>query len=103
MKRYDKLVRDMIPEIIKADGKVCLTRPLDEQELVPALRAKLAEELTEYLQSQEISELTDVVEVIEALVKTAGVTWSQFEQMRNEKRVERGGFSKGVLLLAVED
>ena len=41
MKVYNKLVRDKIPEIIEADGKVCRTHILSNEEYIAALEAKL--------------------------------------------------------------
>lgn len=48
MKVYNKLVRDKIPEIIEADGKVCRTHILSNEEYIVALEAKLNEEVAEY-------------------------------------------------------
>ena len=45
MKIYNKLVRDKIPEIIEADGKLCATHILSEEEYIAALEAKLNEEV----------------------------------------------------------
>jgi predicted house-cleaning noncanonical NTP pyrophosphatase (MazG superfamily) len=42
-----KLVRDRIPEIIRADGCIPVTRVLDEPEYRTALLAKLVEEARE--------------------------------------------------------
>ena len=48
MKVYNKLVRDKIPEIIEADGKVCRTHILSNEEYIVALEAKLNEDVAEY-------------------------------------------------------
>lgn len=48
MPRYDKLVRDRVPEIIEANGNLPVTRTLPADEMLPALRAKMNEELAEY-------------------------------------------------------
>lgn len=37
MKVYNKLVRDKIPEIIEADGKVCRTHILSNEDYIVAL------------------------------------------------------------------
>lgn len=59
MIRYDKLVRDRIPEIIQAAGKRCEVRVLDDDEYAQRLDQKLAEELAEYVQDRSIIELMD--------------------------------------------
>ena len=41
--RYDKLVRDLIPDIIRADGKDCTVEELSEEEYLRLLDAKLNE------------------------------------------------------------
>ena len=43
MKKYDKLVRDRIPEIIKADGKECIVEVVDNKKKYELLERKLRE------------------------------------------------------------
>ena len=45
---YNKLVRDRIPEIIQASGKMCSTEILPDEDYLKYLDAKLDEELAEY-------------------------------------------------------
>ena len=51
-KIYHKLVRDRIPDIIKADGKTCVTEILPDEQYLEMLDAKLSEELAEYQESK---------------------------------------------------
>ena len=60
MKRYDKLVRDRIPQIIREDGRSCRTRTRGQEEYLSLLEDKLREELDEYLQSGSMEELADL-------------------------------------------
>lgn len=48
MKQYHRLVRDQIPEIIKADGKICICETLSDKDYIYLLDQKLNEELAEY-------------------------------------------------------
>ncbi|HEV2529345.1 MAG TPA: nucleoside triphosphate pyrophosphohydrolase [Thermomicrobiales bacterium] len=96
--RHDKLVRDRIPEIIRAAGETPITRTLSIDEHVPALRTKLTEEVAEYLADADVRELADVLEVMRALVAAHGLTWDELESIRAAKRAERGGFDDGVFL-----
>lgn len=57
MKVYNKLVRDKIPEIIEADGKVCRTHILSNEEYIVALEAKLNEEVAEYQADKNLEEM----------------------------------------------
>lgn len=101
VKRYEKLVRDRIPEIISANGQRCMTRILTKEEYVERLDEKLAEELSEYQESGEVEELVDVIEIVRAIVGHRGMSWKDFELLRARKREERGGFGDRLLLQAV--
>ena len=57
MKQYNKLVRDRIPEIIKADGKTCVCETLSDEHYLYLLDQKLNEELAEYQESKSLEEL----------------------------------------------
>ena len=103
MKHYDKLVRDRIPEIIESTGKTCTTRILSREEYLQKLDEKLNEELAEYQQSKSLEELADLLEVMEAVVKARGYTTEQLHRVQEEKRAERGGFEKAILLCQVSE
>ena len=102
MKRYDKLVRDKIPEIIAADGKECKTRVLAESEIHEQLMAKLREEVAEFEKQPNIEEIADIVEVLRALAIRLGSGMDEVEQVRIEKHRKRGGFEKRLFLEYVE-
>lgn len=99
--KYNKLVRDRIPEIIASDGKACVTEILPDERYLEMLDAKLAEELSEYRESRSLEELADLLEVLQAVAKARGWTWEELEQMRQEKAAKRGGFEKKILLREV--
>lgn len=96
--RYDKLVRDNIPEIIKSKGKECITRIAEQQEYTDKLKQKLLEEVNEYLESGNKEELADIEEVLLAIYENEGITKSEVEEIRKNKFNERGGFSKKIIL-----
>ena len=100
-KIYYKLVRDRIPNIIKADGKTCVTEILPDEQYLEMLDAKLSEELAEYQESKSLEELADLLEVMRAVVNARGWTWEQLEQVRADKATKRGGFEKKILLKKV--
>lgn len=103
VKVYNKLVRDRIPEIIRASGAKCTTETLPPERYIAMLDAKLQEELSEYQESKSLEELADLLEVMGAVVKARGYTWEQLRQVRMKKREERGGFEKRILLKEVEE
>ncbi len=104
MKTYNKLVRDKIPNIIKANGDIPYTRILsDEKEYLIALIDKLFEEAQELKDNPSLEELADVLEVIYAIGKKLGFTTNQIESARKEKKSLRGGFSNRVFLEKVDE
>ena len=101
VKTYHKLVRDRIPEIIKADGKTCVYETLSDEAYIRLLDQKLNEELAEYQESKSLEELADLLEVMQAVVRARGWTLDELEQVRADKAAERGGFAKKILLKEV--
>lgn len=98
MTTYDKLVRDAIPEIIRARGTEPVIRQASPEEYKEKLREKLQEEVGEYLESGSSEELADVLEVVYALGALAGHTPEDLEKLRVAKAAERGGFKKQIIL-----
>lgn len=101
--RYNKLVRDRIPDIIEAAGKTCTVEVLSEEEYLRFLDEKLNEELAEYQESKSLEELADLLEVVRAVVTARGWSWEELEQVRREKAEKRGAFEKRLLLREVID
>lgn len=101
MKRYNKLVRDKIPDIIRQNGRHCSTRVLSRDEYCAALDQKLNEELQEYQESKSIEELCDVMEVIRAIIDAQGLPWEEFEDRRKTKSDDRGAFENRIMLIDV--
>lgn len=103
IKKYNKLVRDRIPEIIESSGSTCVTEILSDEDYLRMLDAKLDEELAEYHKDQNLEELADLLEVIRAAAIARGYTVEQLEQVRAEKAAKRGGFEKKILLREVRE
>ncbi len=100
--RYNKLVRDRIPEIIEKTGKTCAVSVLPEPDYLDMLDAKLNEELAEYQESKSMEELADLLEVIRAVAAARGSSIGEVERIRQEKAAERGGFEKRLLLIEAQ-
>ena len=81
-KTYNKLVRDLIPDIIEESGSECRTRILSDKEYLEMVDAKLDEELAEYHQDQSIEELADLLELIRAATISRGYTLEELESVR---------------------
>ncbi len=102
MKVHNKLVRDRIPEIIEASGKICATHILSDEEHIQALETKLNEEVAEYLADKNLEEMADILEVLQAICIAKGYTLEELEAMRAKKANERGGFTEKIFLEYVE-
>lgn len=106
--KYDKLIRDKIPEIIEKSGKKCIVEVMDDETYIDKLSAKLKEELaeveTELKNNNDEAaskELADLQEVILAIVDAIGVDRESFERIRKSKVARNGAFEKKLLLKEV--
>ena len=99
---YNKLVRDKIPEIIKSKGNDPITQILNPDTYKAYLDLKLSEELQEYIDSDSVEELADLVEVVYAVLKYKGVGIEEFENVRLKKANERGIFDSRICLIEVK-
>lgn len=102
MRIYNKLVRDNIPEIIKNNGETSHISFLDDASYLKELRKKLLEETNEFLESEEIVELADILEVIEALAKAKGSSLDEIMNLKIKKSIKNGSFDKKLFLEYVE-
>lgn len=104
--RVEKLIRDKLPQIMRAQGLAVFDRRLDDADFVEALKAKLLEEAAEARTAgsadELLGELADLSEVILALAEAHGLTLGDIEAQRLAKRAERGGFEARVYNSAVE-
>ncbi|WP_059103120.1 nucleoside triphosphate pyrophosphohydrolase [Shouchella shacheensis] len=104
---HNKLVRDQIPELIEKAGKTPVTRTLALGEYKQELRAKLLEEVQEYIEAETnteaVEELADVLEVMRALASVHEASIVDVERVRKEKANKRGGFREGIFLEKVVD
>lgn len=100
---YNKLVRDLIPEIIEKSGKKCNFCTLSDDEYVKMIDAKLDEELEEYHKDQSLEELADMLEVIYSAALARGYTAEELEKARAEKAQKRGVFKNKIFLIDVND
>jgi len=93
-----KLVRDKIPQIIRAKSLEPVIYVADPDEYATRLRDKLTEEVAEFLASDsDPEELADVLEVVYALAALTGTDQEQLEKLRASKADERGGFTDRVI------
>lgn len=100
--KYNKLVRDKIPEIIKNKGKNPVTHIADEEEYWIKLKEKLKEETEEFLKEDNEEELADILEVIENICYFKKINKEKLEDIRKSKAEKRGEFKKRIILERVD-
>ncbi len=96
--KYNKLVRDKIPEIIKKHGEIPITHIASEKEYKEKLKEKLQEEVNEFLESEDIEELADIIEVIYALCDFYKIDKEKLKKIGKKKAEKRGGFKEKIIL-----
>ncbi|RLL42664.1 phosphoribosyl-ATP pyrophosphohydrolase [Oceanobacillus piezotolerans] len=107
MPKYNKLVRDGIPEIIKSNGKKAKVEILQQDRYILELKKKLREEVEEYQSAstnqEGLEELADILEVIHSLSRVHRASIEELEQIRSSKANKRGSFHEKVFLIEVEE
>lgn len=98
MTTYNKLVRDKIPEVIRAAGKECEVSVVTGKKKTELLEKKLMEEVGEFLEAKNLEELADVMEVLFGLAEVLGFSEEELVKARDDKKEERGGFKEGIVL-----
>ena len=96
--KYNKIVRDKIPEIIKQKGEIPVTHIADEEEYWQKLKEKLKEEVDEFLENSSEEELADILEVVYAICDYMKTEKEKLETIRQKKSEERGGFENRIIL-----
>jgi predicted house-cleaning noncanonical NTP pyrophosphatase (MazG superfamily) len=103
MKRQiNKLVRDHIPQICENSGQTPETRILDDEDYTSALKAKLHEEVEEYLSDCNTEELADIIEVIEALAENQGSSLDEIMAIKHHKQEKNGAFRNKIFLMSID-
>lgn len=99
---YRKLVRDTIPQKIKAAGSQCEVRTLNDAEYERALLKKVEEEGSGVASAETrevlVAELADVLDVIREIKLLKGITDAEIREAQERAFVIKGGFEKRLFL-----
>ena len=106
-----KLVRNKIPDIIKAAGKTPRTTQIAVGARLPLLGEKAVEESSELLEAirgfksgeKIIDEMADLLEILYQIAEEMSISFSKVQSARHTKQIQRGSFSAGILLLGVDN
>lgn len=96
--KYNKLVRDKIPEIIRQKGGEAITHIAADAEYWEKLKEKLAEEISEFIKDESPEEFADLSEVIDALADYKKFDRITIEEIKTKKAEERGRFRERIIL-----
>ena len=98
-RRTQTLIRDKIPDIIRADGRVPVITVLTGPKLIEALEAKLMEEFGEYKEAtgthEKLVELGDILEAVLSIAHQLGMHEHDLLALCMKKREQHGAFLKG--------
>ena len=96
--KFNKLVRDKIPELIKSKGLIPVVHIAKNKEYWLRLKEKLAEEVKEFIADENIKELADILEVLDAIVDYKKFKKNSILSVKNGKAKARGKFKKRIIL-----
>lgn len=101
---YRKLIRDNVPNMMTAKGVTFSVQPIEDDQLFTvALGNKLLEEAQEFVAAvdhdERVSELVDVLDVIDELKARYAITDDDLAAVRTTQRERKGGFDQRLLLL----
>ena len=99
MTKYDKAIRDKIPEIIEKDGFSCNVETMSDEKFLVEMEKKLSEEVAEYQNDKNPEELADILEVVYRIAKLRGISKEQLEKIRLDKVEKRGAFEDNLFLI----
>ena len=99
MTKFNKAIRDKIPEIIQKDGHTCNIQTLSDEKFLVEIEKKLSEEVAEYQNDKNPEELTDILEVIYRIAQLKGISKEELEKIRIKKLQDMGGFDKNLFLI----
>lgn len=101
----EKLVRDLIPQIIAKEGRVPLVRQLSDADVAPHVHRKVLEEAAELYEAlrgrqrgEITAELADLLEIMRRAADLMGIAWTDVEAIRGHRCATRGGFEQNYLL-----
>lgn len=98
MKKHNKLVRDNMPRYIESKGEDLVYRIADKTEYFEKLKEKLIEEVKEFNQDESMEEFTDVLEVLDAILKHKDFSIEEINNIKAAKAEQKGKFDKRFIL-----
>ncbi|HEV2601459.1 MAG TPA: nucleoside triphosphate pyrophosphohydrolase [Candidatus Babeliales bacterium] len=105
----NKLSRDKTVANMESTGITTNHTILTGTALIAALNKKLVEEAHEVIEAfsgdnrnEMISELVDVLDLIDALRKTHNITMDEIKEVQKATHLKRGGYENGIFMETIE-
>jgi predicted house-cleaning noncanonical NTP pyrophosphatase (MazG superfamily) len=99
---YKKLVRDEVPNIIEKTGKKLVCYEIPQADFENEVILELQRQSGEYLQYKSKVELADILELFNVLLELRSYTFSEIDDIRQKKLMEKGGFERRIFLVEAE-
>ncbi len=96
--KYNKLVRDKIPEYIKSKGGTPITHIANDKEYWEKLKEKLQEEVSEFMKDSSIEEVADILEIVDVICEYKGFSREDLQKTKEKKAKDRGKFKDRIIL-----
>ena len=93
-----RLVRDKIPELMRAKGGKPRTRVAGQAEYRRRLARELMEEAIGYSNDPKLEGLADVLEVVNSLCLAHRTTFARLEKVRKARAKAKGAYRKRIIL-----
>ena len=104
--KFDKLIRDKLPSIMRLKGKEACLHEVNHHEYIQRLKEKLSEETSELRDARDKgdveAELADILELLHAFSKAYDIPFDCVEKHRERKRALKGGFESHMVCAYVE-
>ena len=103
MIKYNKIVRDRIPDTIVASKQTCDVSYVSDREAIDFLAKKILEEGKEFIDNPSKEELADLYEVLDAILDKKKWRKGDIDKIRVDKIKKSGGFKNNIILKATYD
>jgi predicted house-cleaning noncanonical NTP pyrophosphatase (MazG superfamily) len=97
-----KLVRDKLPELLKAQGITAHFHKADHDEYEIELLEKLREEVIEFKNAKSMDELADLLETVDAVIHHFGWSQADIQSTKDQLKAEKGGYQERLILERTE-
>ncbi len=100
--QHNKLVRDLLPLQLEAEGKKCIYRPVQGHEMHKHLLQVFFESVKGFLNAGNLDEKTDALadlhEIVDHLMEYYAISQKDVLLIKEQKRQLLGGFDQKILL-----